>query len=294
MRILALFVLCIPVLSACHQEDQRDFAYDIDYTALVSTAKPLAEVADDRLNEVSGMIVSRKNPGFLWVHNDSGDEANLYLIDLQAQIVMTVRLAGIEATDWEDMAWRDHQGTSQLIIGDIGDNSGVRPHVSLHIIEEPLYRGEETLVIPHSEITTLTLRYKNGPRDAESLAFNHLSSKAVIVSKREKRALIYEFSLDENPQLLLTPTGNIDLRNFTSADINQAGQLLLKNYNAVFYWAVDSSPVANVIRQHPPVRLPYYAEPQGEAIAWDTLGGYYTLTEHNINAPQILFYYPPR
>lgn len=294
MRLLKLFLFVFLTFPSCEQEDQRDFKYDINYASLVSTAKPLADVTDDRLAEVSGMVVSRKNPGYLWVHNDSGDDPNLYLIDLETNIVMTAHLQGIEAVDWEDLAWRDHNGISQLIIGDIGDNGGIRDKVSLHIIDEPVFEGIDHVEIPKSEIRTVTLQYKEGSRDAEALCYNHLSGKAVIVTKREKRSLIYEFDIDQSDQLLLKSTGNIDLRNFTSADINQLGQLVLKNYNAVFYWSVDSFDVADKISKTSPVRLPYYAEPQGETIAWDSLGGYYTLTEHNINAPQILFYYPPK
>ncbi|MEK9751464.1 MAG: hypothetical protein VW236_07935 [Flavobacteriaceae bacterium] len=36
---------------------------------------------DTRLKEISGLVVSRKNPGVFWVHNDSGDAPVLYALD---------------------------------------------------------------------------------------------------------------------------------------------------------------------------------------------------------------------
>ena len=41
----------------------------------------LGYVNSKKLNEVSGIVASIQNPGHFWVHNDSGDEANLYLIN---------------------------------------------------------------------------------------------------------------------------------------------------------------------------------------------------------------------
>ncbi|MEQ9299284.1 MAG: hypothetical protein RIF33_12005 [Cyclobacteriaceae bacterium] len=292
MKILPTLTFVILAFASCEQEDKRDFQVAIDNT-LFQIGKPLAEVTDSRLDEVSGMVVSRKNPSHLWVHNDSGDDPKLYLIDLEAQIKMTVILEGVEAIDWEDLTWRNHNGKSQLIIGDIGDNKALRDNISLHIIDEPLFQGQDKLSIPNAEITTVNLRYQEGPRDAESLAYDPTSDRVIIITKREENVMVYEFKLEGQDELVLSSSGKINWRNFTSADINSDGQVLVKNYNVVFYWPTGSKSVAESILQEDPARVPYIIEPQGEAIAWDSLGGFYTLSEHNMNTKQLLYYYAP-
>jgi len=60
---------------------------------------------ENTLNEISGMAASVKNPDCFWVHNDSGDEARLYLINTDGSIVSTVNLVTdhTDNRDWEDI-----------------------------------------------------------------------------------------------------------------------------------------------------------------------------------------------
>lgn len=288
MKILAILTFTLFALASCDKVDPRDFEIPIDST-LFKPARPLAEVADARLAEVSGMVVSHKNPGHLWVHNDSGDKAQLYLINLNAQIVMTVFLEGIEAIDWEDMTWRKIDGQVQLIIGDIGDNKARRENIMLHIIDEPHFQGQEQVSITNSDIATINLTYQEGPRDAESLTYDHLTNNVILITKREKSVNMYEFDLGTQADIVISSKGTIDLKSFTSADVHTDGRILIKNYNSIFYWLSGEDILAQS-----PTRIPYLIEPQGESIAWDSLGGFYTLSEHNTNKKQILYYYAPR
>ena len=56
------------------------------------------------LAESSGIVVSRAQRGVYWTHNDSGDGANLYAIDIAGKLLATFKVAGAEARDWEDMS----------------------------------------------------------------------------------------------------------------------------------------------------------------------------------------------
>ena len=38
-------------------------------------------IKDSTLNEISGIVASRTNKNCYWVHNDSGDKAQIYLIN---------------------------------------------------------------------------------------------------------------------------------------------------------------------------------------------------------------------
>ena len=46
----------------------------------------------NRINEVSGIVASRKNKGVLWVHNDSGDPSILYAIKHNGELLGTYRI----------------------------------------------------------------------------------------------------------------------------------------------------------------------------------------------------------
>ncbi|MEZ6009207.1 MAG: hypothetical protein R3F05_15780, partial [Planctomycetota bacterium] len=55
------------------------------------------------LDEVSGIAVSRRNPGVYWVHDDSGGGALLYALAHDGSLRQTYSLAAT-AIDWEDLA----------------------------------------------------------------------------------------------------------------------------------------------------------------------------------------------
>ncbi|NLT76895.1 MAG: hypothetical protein GXX98_10255, partial [Planctomycetes bacterium] len=56
------------------------------------------------IQEASGLVASRKNPGVLWVHNDSGDTARVFAIDTRGNLLGVCSVTGAKARDWEDIA----------------------------------------------------------------------------------------------------------------------------------------------------------------------------------------------
>ncbi len=53
--------------------------------------------------ESSGLAVSRRTPGLLWSHNDSGSAAVLFALDTTGTVRGRVRVP-IRALDWEDVS----------------------------------------------------------------------------------------------------------------------------------------------------------------------------------------------
>jgi len=88
------------------------------------SGRRVGTVQTELIHEASGIAASRKNPGVLWVHNDSGDSARLYAVNLEGKLVAVCRIKGARARDWEDIAVGPGPGPRQdyLYIGDIGDN----------------------------------------------------------------------------------------------------------------------------------------------------------------------------
>ena len=53
--------------------------------------------------EASGLAVSRRDPGLLWSHNDSGSAAVLFALDTAGTMRGRVRVP-VKTRDWEDVS----------------------------------------------------------------------------------------------------------------------------------------------------------------------------------------------
>jgi len=197
------------------------------------------------INEASGMVASRENPGFLWTHNDSGDEARIFLIDTLARLRATYYLAGVEARDWEEIAWMQADGRNYLIIGDIGDNRAVRSDIAVHIIPEPRFSafadstsGAIVDIIPSTSIQTYKLHYEDGPRDAEAMFYDPLDEQLYIITKRELQVGLYGVKIPQESSEILTLNrkATLPFAFITAADISPGGdEILIKNLLSVYY-----------------------------------------------------------
>ncbi|MEU7135568.1 hypothetical protein [Streptomyces sp. NPDC046261] len=144
-------------------------------------------IQDPRIKESSGLAASRTHPGVYWTHNDSGDVANIFAVDSRTgRTVATVRLGGIDARDVEAVSIGPD---GNIYVGDIGDNlGGTWPEVWIYRFPEPRTLRDAT-VTP----TRFTVRYEDGPRDAESLMVHPTTGRAYIASKkRSGKGALYE------------------------------------------------------------------------------------------------------
>src|SRR5436190_19049543 len=56
------------------------------------------------LEEASGLAASERYPGHFWTHNDSGNPADLFLLDSAARTRIVFHFPNINNRDWEDIA----------------------------------------------------------------------------------------------------------------------------------------------------------------------------------------------
>src|SRR5436190_20703246 len=56
------------------------------------------------LEEASGLVASARYPGHFWTHNDSGNPADVFLLDSVARTRMVFHFPKITNRDWEDIA----------------------------------------------------------------------------------------------------------------------------------------------------------------------------------------------
>jgi hypothetical protein len=158
-------------------------------------------IASPLITESSSLVVSTVHPGLLYTANDSGDSATVYVLDASdGSLVGRTTLSGVTAVDVEAMAIGT-DGT--LVVGDIGDNTGVRSGVALHRIPQP--RRGDVSVVPD----TVALTYPDGPRDAESLLYDASSGRVFVASKLLGGAKVYRSPPDvfSRRHALLHPVG---------------------------------------------------------------------------------------
>lgn len=254
---------------------------------------PLGTV-DDRLAEASGLVSSVVNPGFLWTINDSGNPAEVFLIDQQAKIRMVCTLLNCRNRDWEDIAIGGGPDAQKkyIYVADIGDNWAQYDLKFIYRFEEPTLGEQKNMTI--TKFDTLILKMPDGKSDAETILIDPFTNNLFLFSKSDDLVSIYEapypFSKDT---LLLRKLKTIPFKKIVAGSISQDGtEILLKDYEKVYYWKRSASESLSDVFTRKPMELPYEREPQGEAIAWSLSGGeFYTLSERRMGNSANLFVY---
>jgi len=245
--------------------------------------------------ETSGMVASRKHPGVLWLHNDSGDTARLFAVNPQGRLLATCTVTGARARDWEDIARGPGPDPNQdyLYIGDIGDNFGRYPSVTVYRIPEPpVSLDAPGQTIASAPARALSFTYPDGPRDAETLFVDPATKDLYIVSKRDLLSRLYRaaYPQSETRTTPLERVGLLPVGFAVGGDISPDGRLILIRtmVSALLFIRTPGQSIAEAFKNKP-ITLSIRQEPQGEAIAFDPLGkGFYTVSEGK--HPPIYYY----
>lgn len=249
--------------------------------ALPERAAP--SIANDEIDEASGLVASRRHENVLWTHNDSGDSARLFALDGGGETLGTYTLSGATNRDWEDIAIGPKAGSGDYIyVGDIGDNSAIRSYITVYRATEPSERpsgdGSHALASAGSQ----RLVYPDGARDAETLLVDPLDDSLYVVTKREARSRIYRARPDwDGSTDILEYLGQLAWGGAVAGDVSRDGRLIaLKGYLSVrMYDREPGSSLAGTLTGEGRV-VPYLPEPQGEALALcGNSGVYVTLSE---------------
>ena len=272
-----IFFVCFILFLACGRPSQKDEIRD----DLFTEGETLGKVGK-RLVEASGLVASVNNVDHYWAHNDSGNPAELFLIDNKADIKLTCKFGKLKNRDWEDIAIGagPKEGVTYVYIGDIGDNRAEYPVKFIYRFEEPVFTGQAELTI--SDYDTLMVKLSDGVRDSEALAIDPLSNDMILVSKREDSVRLYQVNYkDQQDTLWAQRIGILPLHNINAADVSANGmEVLMKDYDRIYYWKREGNESMAELLNKKPIRLPYRNRPQDEAIAWKRDGsGFFTLGE---------------
>ena len=173
-----------------------------------SEPSPICESAtivaalDPALMEVSGIARDPRRPDLFWLHNDSGNDPVLFAVDSTGRLLGSAPISRAAARDMEDLAIGRCGETWCAYLGDIGDNRGAYPSITVQRVEIPSLEAlggpSNVRIGPLEPLDTWKLVFPDGPRDAEGLVFDDLRGEIGIVSKgREDEVVLYGASLSE-------------------------------------------------------------------------------------------------
>lgn len=262
-------------------------------TTNVTAARVAFQLVDPRLNEISGMAASRRNPGLYYVHNDSGSGPVLFALDGSGAIRAEIRLSGATNRDWEDMSiapGRD-KGTFDVCIADIGDNREGRPDIVIYRFPEPELSQPSSGPVRNSalyfEPVALRLKYPDGAHNAEAFAVHPRTGDAIILTKKlDGGSDAYVLRAPwPSGEATLERVGPVPLpasvrpaQIVTGADFSPSGdRLVVRCYVDGWEWRLDVASgfeaVLTTIQSRTPDRLDLPAQEQTETVCFRVDGG---------------------
>ena len=199
-------------------------------TVLPADAEQICVISDPRIGESSGLARSQRQPDAVWIHNDSGDTARLFLVGLDGKTRGVFHLADVPMpVDWEDMCGFTFNGEPWMMVGDVGDNATNRHLVTpdegperacrLLLFHEPALQdlSEQDSVRVH---TAILFEYEDGPRNCESVAVDTERGEILLVSKSKSTPL--DCGMYSIPLTLEQGTTTAVARRIASLDIPSA------------------------------------------------------------------------
>ena len=274
---------CHFVTPACNKEavpDDIPLLYDS-----VPIVKPVVPI----INECSGIADSKKNPGKIWVEEDSGNPSQLHLLGSDGVVVKTIFISGSVNRDWEDICL----AAGKLYIGDIGDNNAVHSECIIYRFDEPL-----STVDTVKTVESIRYVYADGPRDAEAFIVDPVSKDIFIITKRDNPSRIYKLAFPYSTTAVNTAqqVSSLTYSGVVSAALSPNGkEILLKTYIGIQHFSRASGESISDALKKKFTNIHYVREPLGEAISFAIdSSGFFTLSEKGLATSVNLYFYPKK
>jgi hypothetical protein len=211
--------------------------------------------------ETSGLAVSRRTPGVIWTHNDSGNDAVLFALDTTGRVRGRVRVP-IQTRDWEDISAARCPSGDCLYLADIGDNRQIRARIRIYRLAEPA-PDESMTAAPDVFDGT----YDDGPHNAEAM---FVAGADLFIVTRDRVGGVYRATIASGTRdLTFRRIGALGLAAVTDAEAFRDGASVVvrTSHEAVFYRTADLARGANT--PYFRIRIDGLREPQGEGVAAD-------------------------
>ena len=278
--------------------------------AIVGTAETapgaalVAKLSDTRINESSGLAISRRNPGIFWTLNDSGGGPYVFAFDDKGHTRARLEIAGAANFDWEDIAsGPDAQGNPSLFLGDIGDNLFIRPEIQVYQIAEPaLDATTASAEVKIAQFKTLRAAYPDGRHNAESLLCHPQTGRLFIITKtNDGQCGVYAFPAAlrtdvimelesiarfQIPALARPGKRPIDNCMSTGACFSpSATHVVVSTYSSLYQWTIGPAQTLKDAFAQKPLRIEQPLLPQGEAVCFDPDGRSLWITSEKLPTP---------
>ncbi|MFQ5601308.1 MAG: hypothetical protein ACE5G2_12255 [Candidatus Krumholzibacteriia bacterium] len=194
-----------------------------------------AHITAPAIGECSGIVRSRQYAGVFWIHNDSGDAARLFAVDLEGTLLREVRVQGAHNVDWEDLAIDD---AGHLFIGDFGNNDNERQDLVIYVIEEPdpaASPADPVLEVP--VLRRVPFHYPeqrafpdSGERnyDCEAMFWHDGGLYILTKHRSDTRTVLYRVPLQSSGRRAVVRLGEFAVGSqVTAADISPDGRILV-------------------------------------------------------------------
>jgi hypothetical protein len=235
------------------------------------------------LPEASGVTVSRRVPGRLWTHNDSG-QAVLFSLDVRGRVTGRIQLSGATVVDWEAISAGACPTGSCLYVGDIGDNNAARDHITVYRLTEP---GDTPS--PTAAVEAFHARYPDGAHDAETLLVAPDGGLYIVTKGSTGAVAIYRFPGEPRADGRVVQLERIGQprspgpvrrgEQITDGAVSADGaRVVLRTYDALYFYrterllAGDWSGAARLDLKH-------VGEAQGEGVALGSNNEVYLVSE---------------
>jgi hypothetical protein len=233
----------------------------------------LGPVALPDVPEASGLVASRRTPGLLWSHNDSGNRPVLVAIDASGAVRGRVPVP-IRTRDWEDISAGPCPAGQCLYLFDIGDNDLSRRRVSVFRVPEPAPADEQA-----AAADVFSLAYPDGPHNAEA-AF--VTGADLFIVTRDRTGIVYRTTLPAGGgnELPLERVGALGLPVVTDAEPSPDGRLVVvRTSNEVVVYRQEAFAAGGAVTAAWRLAIGALREPQGEGVALDARGVLYLASE---------------
>lgn len=272
-QMVAYMILLLAL--ACQKEDTP--------TATEPANPEMFPVTRGIVDEASGIQDSRRNTGFLWVHQDSDTPPDLALLSHKGVFSKKIYIKDARNRDWEDMAMGKgpDAGKDYLYVADTGDNFLRFGTYFIWRFPEPA-ANEDTVY----NAEKISFKYPDGSHDAEAFVIEPETMDIYIITKRENQSSIYllKYPYGTTETHLLTFVGKLPYNDVVGAAIqpDQRG-LIIKTYNNLNYYPRNPGERIGDVLKKQFSQLKYDMEIQGEAVTFSNDGkGYFTLGERRL------------
>lgn len=232
--------------------------------------KPDGQISPSLVKECSGMVQSLRYSGIFWALGDGGSGAAIVPVTADGKLAPgwtgPVAVTGCKNFDWEDLALDDR---GNLIIADVGNNSGRRKQLMLHFTPEP--RPGVRSVVPTRSLRVHYADQKEASPDYDCEAVFSAGGRIYLLTKHrsDNRTRLYRLEGDStgrsNPLRLVD---SFDIGGMvTAADVSPSGKMVaVLTYTAL--WVFEYDRASGSIFRKSIRKTPIFAW-QAEAVAWD-------------------------